>query len=819
MPTPADSAAARPIPAALRSIFFLSGGSALIDQIVWTRATYRIFGVTAPATATVLTAFMAGLAIGSYLFGRLADRLAGRQSEAGVAVGRSRRSEPTLRLYAAMEAAIAIFAPLTPWVFKRLEPVYVSLATATGLDSPWLPVLRAALCTLVLLPPTVLMGGTLPVLAKSYLRGRPGRATAMLYSINTWGAVFGCFLAGYVLLGELGEQRSLLVAAGGNLLAAAWAFFVARGGRGERVEAGGTVKPPDATRHRIVSPVATVEPGSVAGYATRVVFVASFVNGTGALALEVLWGRLAALFTDASVYAYSCIIGVFLIGIAAGSRLAGIFVDGLRRPHAMLGVLIIAMGLCVAACVRLFVSATPVSALGGIMFMDYAHAVWFPVRTLGLAAVLIAPVTLLSGACFPLLVRIAAGGAGHESRRLGAVYSINTLGGIVGAVGAGFVLLPLLGDRASFFAIAVLYIVSGAACLLTTDHAAERTRGIRIAPAITTVSLAVLVLLLPPSGSLSREVISGAGAIAQHVESPTGTVTAMTRRNGERHLLVNGTGMTILCTDTKLMAHLPLALHPNPQSVLVICFGMGTCFRSAAVYPVDVTAVELQPAVPRMFDYFHVDAAQVLASPRQRIVIADGRNFLLTSRARWSVITIDPAPPMYSTGTVNLYTREFFALCRDHLDEHGNTCLWIPDNCSLESDVRLILRTFRSVFSDVQVWRGPDMLGIYLIGAMRPLELRDERVHYAATLPRAIADLCEYRSVMREEWPRVAQWRLLDAAGVDRYCAAEARLLTDDRPYTEFPWLSWIRLGPDLPSAWMSLERFANRSAAPTLVR
>src|SRR5262249_14687658 len=152
---------------AILLIFFLSGASALVDQIVWTRALYRIFGVTAPAASTVLAAFMAGLALGSYVFGRWVDR-----------------GGTGLKLYAGMELCIALLAPLTAWVFPLLQPLYVWMARTTGLDSPWLPILRGVVCFLVLLPPTTLMGGTLPVLAKEFLSDRPGRVVASLYSIN-----------------------------------------------------------------------------------------------------------------------------------------------------------------------------------------------------------------------------------------------------------------------------------------------------------------------------------------------------------------------------------------------------------------------------------------------------------------------------------------------------------------------------------------------------------------------------------------------------------------------------------------------------------
>jgi len=730
---------------------------------------HRVFGVTAPAAATVLAAFMAGLALGSWFFGRWADR------------GRS-----PLRLYAAMEIAIALMAPLTPWVFRSLQPVYVGLARSVGLESPWLAVLRGLLCVLVLLPPTALMGGTLPVLVKGFFRGQPGRVVASLYSINTWGAVAGCFLCGFVLLGWLGETRSLLIASLGNLVAAAWAWRAA-------------AMPVSAA----ISPPPSIHPSLPGSRGLRLVFAVSFINGFGALALEVLWGRTLGIFTDSSVYAFTCIIGVFLIGIALGSRVAGAFADRVRSPLAVLGVMVILMGVALGLTLRVFVGAMSHTPPGSILAGPGPDQLGKFLIVLLFASAAVAPITLLSGACFPLLARLAMTHPGREGADLGRVYSINTIGGILGAAIGAFAMLPLLHDQGSFLVIAMLYLFSGTACLLATGR-----RGV----ALTTLAFtgAIAVLLIPPGRSLSRDVVARYGSIASHVETPAGTVSAFLRTNGMKALLVNGTGMTILCTDTKVMAHLPLLLHPDPKSILVICFGMGSTFRSAAAHPVNVTAVELQPAVPETFGYFHPDGPALLNDPKNRIRIGDGRNFLLVSDEKYSVITIDPAPPMHSAGTVNLYTREFFDLCRDHLEPNGIISLWIPEDSCTEADFKLIVRTFHSVFPNIQLYVGPDGFGYFVIGSLQPIVARPERIRQLTDNPRLRADATEYPSQLVPNWLNLSGLFLMGRGGIERYIADEQRLLTDDRPYTEFPLFSWLRNSHDPGRYWMKLKKLEN---------
>jgi spermidine synthase len=243
--------------------------------------------------------------------------------------------------------------------------------------------------------------------------------------------------------------------------------------------------------------------------------------------------------------------------------------------------------------------------------------------------------------------------------------------------------------------------------------------------------------------------------------------------------------MTILLPVTKLMAHLPLALVNDPHDILVICFGMGTTARSASRHEgIQVHVVELVGAVLRCFDCFHADAHEVLAQSNVHTAVDDGRNYLLMHPQEYDVITIDPPPPLHSAGAVNLYTREFFQLCRDRLRPGGVLAMWIPPD-SL-SEVKMITRSFLDVFEHVNGWAGPPPLsGILLLGSGRPLQHVREKVRQMYELPAVAADLREWGPEL-DHPEKVLQLYLADKRELSRFVAG-VPLITDDSPYTEFP--------------------------------
>jgi spermidine synthase len=254
----------------------------------------------------------------------------------------------------------------------------------------------------------------------------------------------------------------------------------------------------------------------------------------------------------------------------------------------------------------------------------------------------------------------------------------------------------------------------------------------------------------------------------------------------DKHLWINGIGMTNLCEEIKILAHLPLLLHENPKRILVVCFGMGTTVRSARCHKdVDVSVVELVPEVYECFSYFHADGHEVLADPRVHHYVDDGRNFLLMRPGAYDVIVIDPAPPVWAAGTVNLYTKEFFEICRDRLTPNGIMCLWVP--LVEATEVRMIMKTFQAVFPQTYVWRGLSVPqpGFYLMGHKKPGPIDLARLDRANNDQAIVKDLNEWTA--EKVTPGMLRNLLIFTPDALARFVANDPVISDDHPYTEFP--------------------------------
>jgi spermidine synthase len=279
--------------------------------------------------------------------------------------------------------------------------------------------------------------------------------------------------------------------------------------------------------------------------------------------------------------------------------------------------------------------------------------------------------------------------------------------------------------------------------------------------------------------------------IVYYREDTTANVCAISASNGTKNLLINSIPTTGIVLETKLMAHLPLLLHKNPHNALVICFGIGTTFSSAYLHGIDVKAVELVPNLIECFSLLNNDAQSILESPRTEIVINDGRNHLLLSQEKYDIITIDPSPPLYSSGTVNLYTEEFYKLCRQRLTDDGIVCMWLWVPSCRESEFKMLVKTFMSVFPHTTVWSGVYRFGIYLIGSNKEISI---------DLP-SLAKRMENPLIRNDLKKSLKHKTAIDSTFIlslflfDQQTAwdfvKDAPVLTDDHPYTEYPLLTW----------------------------
>ena len=690
----------------LAGLFFASGAAGLVDQVAWLRYLSLVFGNTTLATATLLAVFMAGLGLGALLFGRWSDR-----------------TPRPLVVYALLEVGIGLFAIFSPRLFDGMTAVYIAAERAVGgaSGSPWsFALLRIGLAAVCLLPPTVLMGGTLPLIVRALrgLRlpsasGRPARDTAILYGANTMGAVVGVAGAGFLTIPLFGLHASLLLAAGLNFAAALGAMAMAR-------------------------LPATPEPSPSAPPATRPVserqwLVAAAFMGATSLAFEVLWTRILVFYLGSSVYAFSLMLLGFLLGIGLGSLAVGRFVDRLKRPFAVLAVVELGIAVSAPLSIWLFTTLNERQIALSEALRPQGFGVAVVAQLLAVLPILLPP-TFLMGMSFPLLVRIYSARAsqdgaqvetelasGRIGRDLGELYGANTLGCIVGSLGAGFGLIPLLGTQNSILAIGA---VCAGIALIFARRASIWLRATAIAMPLAFLALA---FALP-----ADRVILAAGLfgddrpedLVYFHEDPSAAVAI--RRMSEAggtylSLELNGVNVAGSSPDLyavqKMQGHLPLLLGKSREARVVhIGFGSGGTAHAVSRHPVsEIRIVELSPAVLAASDRYFGDINHgVLADPRVRVEINDGRNFLLASPETFDAVLSDSIHPRYA-GNGSLYSEEYFRLVAARLTEDGVVSMWLPMYTLTPANFAMIVRAFKNVFPETVVWYEPSALNSFTV--------------------------------------------------------------------------------------------------------
>lgn len=711
------------------AFFLVSGFCSLVYQVVWLRLAMAGFGVTAPMVAIVLSTFMAGLALGSWGAGRLA-----RRPTASAAA--------PLRLYALAELAIAVSGVAVP---PALVLARGWLAATAGAEWGSLThYLASGLCVgAVLLPFCTCMGATFP-LALWAIRlqssGLADRSFSYLYLANVLGAAVGTLASAFVLVEIFGFRGTALLAAALNALLAGAAWLLA--GRLSREAGAGAAEQAHAAVPAAAVPVA----------AMRAVPWLLFATGLASLGMEVVWVRQFTPYLGTVVYAFATIVAVYLLATGAGSAAYRLWPSADRNLAPWWW-----PALALSALLPLL-AADPRLALP-------AHILSAPLRV----ALGIGPLCAILGYLTPWLLDRWSRGDAH---RAGGAYALNVVGCILGPLLAGFLLLPWLGERGALLALALLLFAAGTGAARLVDGRAAS----RAAWAVAAAGSVVLLLTTRDFATL----------FAPRVVLRDHAATVIAHGQGlSTRLLVNGVGMTVLTPITKLMAHLPLAFSdPAPRRGLVICFGMGTSFRSMLSWDVDGTAVELIPSVPRLFGFFHKDGPRVAASPLAHVVVDDGRRFLERTRETYDVITIDPPPPVESAGSSLLYSREFYALAGRRLRAGGVLQQWVPagDDLVYASFTRALTQSF----PHVRAFRSLGGYGVHYLASDRPLP-RLTAADLAARLPpRASEDLMEwgpattprdqFAIVMDQEVPVTDLLRLAPGTPV----------LTDDRPINEY---------------------------------
>jgi spermidine synthase len=756
-------------------VFFLSGASALIYEITWTRRLTLVFGNTVYSVSTVLSAFMGGLALGSLLLGRFVDK----------------RRDP-IRIYGLLEIGIGVAALMIPFALSALNPAYQFLSGKFGFSSTAMSLARFIINISILIIPTTLMGATLPVMSKVIVRRieKRGIGIGSLYAMNTFGAMAGCFLSGFVLLAYLGVTRSEQVAAGINICIGLVAFILNSriGPISPTGESGASVEIQEAPKYGDDS--------------LRLVLLIMGVSGALALGYEVLWVRMLVLLLGSSIYSFSMILTVYLFGLTTGSMISSRFIDNSKRPLHIFGWLEFFIGLSVFASFLFF------PRLPFVAYELEVEPLNYLVKNFFSTFAVVFPPTLLMGAAFPVAVSVYTRSIGSLGRQTGVLYAVNTIGAVIGSFTAGFILIPTIGSKNGMMFLILLSLACGFVlfCLST------RTEGISklnwLAGALVVLPLTGFALGNDLMEELSMRFLKGVpGKVVSFNEDATATVAVVETESNYRFLAVNGVAMTVLCTETQLMAYLPMGLSPSPSNdVLNICFGMGTTVVSARKAGANVDFVELCPHVVEVFEYFQADPS-MLEEPGVGKIIADGRNYVLLSDKTYDTIIIDPPPPPWSAGTVNLYTREFYELCKERLKPDGIICQWLPTIFSsfTEPQFKMLLRTFQEVFPHATVWSSPNNYGMFLIGTPEKLEIDEQSFRAYFDNPAIKEDLTLY-STTPVDGEYVLSLFVLDEDGVRNYTEDEL-VMDDDNPWIEFPLFA---VGPSADI--MDVELIANES-------
>ncbi len=753
---------------AVFALFFLSGIAGLIYQVLWLRRLSVVFGVTVYAASTVLAAFMAGLAIGSLLAGRVL-----------------RRRVAPLQAFGVAEILVGVTGFASPWLLDAASSIYVGLHRTTP-DSLELLTLARLVCSFaILVVPTAMMGMTLPLLSAAVASSTSvvGASVSVLYAVNTAGAMIGTLLTGFVLIPAIGIQRAFLIAATLNVVIGAIALSMGR--RPADVADAGD---PAASRVTRESPARL----------PRVLAMVVVVSGFASLGLEILWFRLMLQFVIATTEAFTAMLATVLAGIAIGGFLAA----RILKTQAQ-----------IASGLTSVLAGTGLATVASMSFLLWTieHG-W---NTMGLwPAVLIALFlpSLLMGIGFPLALGLAttpalAGiGRSEIGRRVGVMYALNVAGAIAGSLAAGFVLLPWLGAMNALIALAGLYVGSGLMLALSGPDRRSLIAVVAVVAAFVPIARSMpdpfKVAIDRRYGDLLREfwrdesaqtAVSVRASQLQHVLYLDGL-----------HQANDQPAMVML---HRTIGHLPMVLHGSPQDVLVVGLGGGATPGAVSQYPgARVQVVELSESVRRAAHLFAHVNYDLLNLPNVDVRIDDGRNFLALTDRRFDVITADIIQPGHA-GAGHVYSREYFSLVRRALTDNGIVLQWIGHRPSVE--YTLIMRTFLDVFPDATLWYD----GNFMVGTRKPLTIHAGLIDRARQYPQTREALA---AIGLTGFDVLRSWY---TAGADemRAFVGEGPLLTDDRPLVEYH--HWLPAPQDQPPLDLSaLKGDVNRiisGAAP----
>jgi spermidine synthase len=738
-------------------IFVLSGAAGLVYEIVWFRRLAVTFGGTGPAVAATTAAFMAGLGLGSFLAGRLADRL--------------RRP---LLIFAALESLIAVSASVLPFAIAAVESLLLSAfgtAESTLASNGFLFVAVFA----ILLAPTALMGATLPVLCCALIRrgDQLGRGFTWLYGLNTSGACAGAAIAGFWLIPTLGVSATGQVAMLLNLCASLGAVMLWWGSRNVAHE---SPPIPDSPNSGLAAqPVVSVS----------LICFAVFCSGFASLAAQYHWTRCLLFSFDRlknTTYSFSAVLSVTLAGLVVGSIIVYSVIDRLPRPDRVFAVSLMCLGGSIVSSVGLLFALPPiVDAIHPVTLqVDFSGAV----KSVALRTMLVTGIpTVLMGFTLPLAVRCVTAHR-QMGAAVGSVYAWNTLGAVAGAIFAAWLLTPMLGLTRGLILLGALPIAAGALTLLA---------GRRYVRGVCCLATAGLVIVLYPLNAVSWSLQSlrPNEQLLRYVDGAMASVAVIESADGTRRICVDDVPVAgtsnVMQTDQKSLAHWSVLLSANPKRALTVGFGSGGASWSFLLHDrlETVHCVEICPNVPRAADLLTEANHRLLqqVDPRYRVVIADARAWLRSTPQQYDIVVSDCTDLRYRS-SANLYDYEYFQLCHDALRDGGCTVIWMPLGGLSPESFRMTLRTFVRVYPEAMVFYLHNRWTHYvlLVGHRGSFRIAPQQVRDLLSESDVRADMAEIGMAI----PEKVIATFLTSANEIRWMIEGDELNTEDMPRLEF---------------------------------
>ncbi len=739
-------------------VVVLAGFTFLIYEVSWNRLLSLVLGTTVTASTIVLAAFMAGFGAGAYAWGRIA--------------GGIRNAEKMLAL---LLGGVGLLGAVDYLIFARATPGIYSFLAGLGGSPESARLLMLTTMTVFLLLPAFLMGGVFPLVCRIALQrgGAIASSIGRLYALETLGSALGALATGFILLGTLGQRNTILLAVLVNLALAGRLFFLAGPSRtNEPARAGGR-------------PGTRSESGSGGGGAPaphrRTALLGAFVCGFSMLGLQVVWLRIFRTYLTNTSYTFALVSSLVILGLFSGSAIfsrRAINIGDL--PRSMLGAILL-----------LLLSA----GMGLVLLINLPQLLMFPFQAAFAAPaarvfllpviaslLVIFPPALFSGYAFPLACRMYSSGRSRISRDVGLVLMVNTLGSVIGPLAAAFLLLPLLGSALS--AVTILALPAIAAIIIVRRIESPRPGPLlrySIYAAAATVAATVLfrpeIRILPPSfARFDRELLF-------YRESVEGTLIVGQDRGTKtdsKYTYVNNSAVIGSTYDAvkvvKMVGHFPFLLGLDCRDVLVIGFGVGVTTSAIASHEEveSIECVELMEDLKEAAVYYGDLNRNVVDDPRLTIVSGDGRHFLQQASKKYDLISCDPTHPILGSG--NLYTRDYFALCRERLNPGGMVSQYLPLHKLRREELLGIIATFHSEFPNCSVWLGN--FHAVLLGSLDPLEIDFDRWMEAAS--RIGPDRHSHM-----EGRHLAATLALGSESIAALTAG-SRINTDDLSYTEF---------------------------------